>query len=343
MSKGYVDCDGHIMENERELREFVEEPFASARNLTMRRMLPSLDRFHTVTTSRDLSDNGTFDLNIDPEKWLEFLDRTGLDYTVLYPTRGLAFGQIVYPEWASAYARAYNNWLHEKYLKRNPRFKGMALIPMQDVPSATVELRRSVKELGMVGAMIPSNGLLKHISAKDYWPVYEEAEKLGCALAIHGGSYRDLGFNTFTVFPATRALGMPFPLAIAMTGMIVDGVLDRFPNLRLGFMEGGTSWIPMIIDRLEREVEYAGLRLNKSPSDYFSGGVFVSCEGNEKTLAYSIERVGVEPFMFATDFPHEISMDNCMEEIDEIVERKDLKEEHKKALLGDNARKFYKL
>jgi hypothetical protein len=65
------------------------------------------------------------------------------------------------------------------------------------------------------------------------------------ALAVHGGCYGDLGFNTYTVFPATRALGMPVPLAIAATGMIVDGVLDTFPTLRVGFLEGGTSWMPL--------------------------------------------------------------------------------------------------
>jgi len=76
--------------------------------------------------------------------------------------------------------------------------------------------------------------------------------------------------------------------------------------------------------------------------DYFSRDkVFVSCEGNEKALAYGIERVGPEPFMFASDFPHEISLDNCMEEINEILERNDLKPEHKTAILGDNARRFY--
>ena len=64
-----------------------------------------------------------------------------------------------------------------------------------------------------------------------------------------------------------------------------------------------------------------------NPTDYFkSGKMFVSCEGNEKALAYAIERVGPEPFMFASDFPHEISLDNCMEEINEIVERHDLKD-----------------
>ena len=59
--------------------------------------------------------------------------------------------------------------------------------------------------------------------------------------------------------------------------------------------------------------------------------------------AYAIERVGAAPFMFASDFPHEISLDNCMEEIDEILERTDLREEHKQAILGDNTRRFYKL
>jgi predicted TIM-barrel fold metal-dependent hydrolase len=222
--------------------------------------------------------------------------------------------------------------------------KGVALIPLQDVPGAVAELRRAVKELGMVGAMLPSNGLTPHLSAKHFWPVYEEAERLDCALAVHGGCYGDLGFNTYTVFPATRALGMPVPLAIAATGMIVDGVFDAFPNLRIGFLEGGTSWIPMVLDRLERELEYGGLRIKRKPLDYFtSGKIFVGCEGNEKALAYAIERVGPAPFMFASDFPHEISLDNCMEEIDEIVERGDLKEEHKTAILGDNARRFYKI
>ncbi len=341
MSKGYVDADGHVMENEQELNEFIEAPFNN-RYITSRLMLPSLDEFHTPNARPRTP--GTFDPTVGPERWIQFLDKTETDYAVLYPTLGLAYGHVVYPDWAEAFAKAYNNWLSEKYLKFSPRLKGIALIPMQDVPSAVAELRRAVKQLGMVGAMIPSNGLKRHVSAKEFWPVYEEAEKLDCALVVHGGSYSDLGFNTFTIFPATRALGMPFPLAIAMTGMIVDGVLDRFPNLRVGFVEGGTSWIPMVIDRLKREVEYGGLSLNKSPEDYFrSGKVFVGCEGNEKALSYSIERVGHEPFMFCSDFPHEIAEGNAMEEIDEILARKDLKEEHKMAILGGNAKRFYKV
>jgi len=342
MPNKYVDCDGHVMEKVDEMISYVGEPFKTTGHMNPRRMLPSLDRFHTPRLEERKP--GTFDPNVGPEKWLQFLEKTGLESSVLYPTEGLAYGQVAFSPWAIAYAGAYNDWLHAKYLKFSPRLKGIALIPLQEVPAAVTELRRAVKDLGMVGAMLPSNGLNPHLSAKHFWPVYEEAAKLDCALAVHGGCYGDLGFNTYTVFPATRALGMPVPLAIAATGMIVDGVFDAFPNLRVGFLEGGTSWIPMVIDRLERELEYGGLRIKRKPEDYFkSGKMFVSCEGNEKALAYAIERVGPEPFMFASDFPHEISLDNCMEEINEIVERHDLKDAHKEAILGENARRFYKI
>ncbi len=60
-------------------------------------------------------------------------------------------------------------------------------------------------------------------------------------------------------------------------------------------------------------------------------------------MAYSIERIGPEPFMFASDYPHEIAADNAKGEIDEILERQDLKEDHKAGILGNNAKKFYKI
>jgi predicted TIM-barrel fold metal-dependent hydrolase len=339
-STGYVDADGHIMERLDQLANFLDPAYRDGRLPE----LPSLDRFHVPTNTRGPRKPGAFDRSVDPERWIEFLDRTALEYSVLYPTHGLSFGQVVYPDWAVAYSRAYNDWLHEYYLKSNPRLKGVALIPMQDVPAAVQELRRAVTELGMVAAMIPSNGLDRHISHKEYWPIYEEAERLDCALAVHGGAYGELGFDSFTVFPATRALGMPFPLAIAATGLIVDGVLDAFPKLRVGFLEGGTAWIPLVIDRLERERIYSGLPMAMAPEEYFqSGRIFVGCEGNEKALSYAVDRCGPQAFMFCSDFPHEITLEACTEEIDEILERTDIKEEHKAAILGDNARAFYKL
>ena len=156
MPNQYVDCDGHVMEKVDELISYVGEPFKTTGHMNPRRMLPSLDRFHTPRLEERKP--GTFDPNVGPEKWLQFLEKTGLESSVLYPTEGLAYGQVAFPPWAVAYAKAYNDWLHAKYLKFSPRLKGVALIPLQDVPEAVQELRRAVKDLGMVGAMLPSNG-----------------------------------------------------------------------------------------------------------------------------------------------------------------------------------------
>ena len=84
--------------------------------------------------------------------------------------------------------------------------------------------------------------------------------------------------------------------------------------------------------------------MSRAPEEYLNDGrIFVGCEGNERTLSYVIDRIGPDPFMFASDFPHEISMDNAMEEIDEIRERTDITEAHKQMILGENARRFYRI
>jgi hypothetical protein len=163
------------------------------------------------------------------------------EYAFLYPTVGLAVGNIVHPDWACVVARAYNNWIHDRYMKRSPRLKGMALIPMQDVSEAVNELRRAVNELGIPGAMLPSR-LAFQSWPSHYWPIYADAEKLGCALAVHGGCHHGMGLDTFETFVPIHGLSHPLSLIIALSGMLYHGVFDEFPRLRVGFLEGGAGW-----------------------------------------------------------------------------------------------------
>ena len=105
MSNAYVDADGHVMEDAEEILKFVRAPF---NNRGTRNWIPSLDHFHTPADGTPRTP-GTFDPNTGPEQWLEFLTKTGTDYTVLYPTTGLAYGNVAYPQWAVAYAQGYND------------------------------------------------------------------------------------------------------------------------------------------------------------------------------------------------------------------------------------------
>jgi hypothetical protein len=89
MAKHYVDSDGHVMENFDELIKFVGEPFKTTGHMNPRRVLPGLDRFHTPRLEERKP--GTFDPTVGPEKWLMFLEKTGLESSVLFTTDGLDY------------------------------------------------------------------------------------------------------------------------------------------------------------------------------------------------------------------------------------------------------------
>jgi len=348
-----IDADGHV--NDRPCMDEISK-YMPPGNRT--EIFPAFDHihFHFLEGGERRSRTGT----VGPKEWVNFLDEVGIDWTVVYPTAGLAVGRIIAEDWAIAACRAYNNWLYEKFTNVSPRIKGMALIPIQDTEAAVVELRRAVKELGMAGAMLPSNGegIKGHLGSKIYWPIYQEAEKLGAPLAVHVGALHHLGMDTIGVYYPVHALGHPFGIMAQAAAMLSYGVFDRFPKLRVGFLEGGATWVPFFMDRLDRsyphhlQVDVNGEFLPSSQpdvtaSEYFrrhvkAGRIFVGFDCDDRGLGFAVKEAGNEPFLFATDFPHE-SFDarHCRKEIDELLQRDDITRADKEAILATNAKRFY--
>jgi hypothetical protein len=150
-----LDGDGPVIERDAELYEYLEPPYAGNTTLLGYPFFPALDGYNRGAVMARLGIHHSYE--ITPQLWLDTLDRVGLESTVLYPTAGLAFAMIQDPEWATALARAYNNWFSHLYHGRSKRLRGMALVPLQSVPDAVKELRRAVTELGMLGAVLPAN------------------------------------------------------------------------------------------------------------------------------------------------------------------------------------------
>lgn len=347
-----IDCDGHLVESVPEMAEFMDDDLkehALRPGRNRQGVFPSLDGMHfalghgkgvrpRITASEYRPGSA--------EDWLAFLDRAGVEKTVLFTSEGLSVGFIQIPRYAVGVCRAYNEYVYHRFVKASDRLRPMALIPMQDVPAAVLELRRAVKEFGFPGAMIPSTGLSLHLGHEVYWPIYEEAERLGCALAVHGGSNRGVGLDTFTNFTASHILHHPLPLMNALVSFIYHGVLDRFANLRIAFMEGGCGWLAFLLDRMKRDENYFDPRDQPrgDPLEHLkSGSILIGCEGSEESLAYVAHRVGIQPFAYASDYPHEVDLPAAKGEIEEIAERSDLSLEEKRAVLGGNARRFFKI
>lgn len=351
-----IDGDGHVIEDTRAIIELMPQAYRDKYEThTFFNPFPPLDHLH----SANLHDfpPGAFN-QVGPDGWLKFLGDVGIESTVLYTTLGLAFGKIVSHDWAIDVARGYNDWLHQTYMKRSPRFKGMALIPLQEPEAAAEELRRAVKELGMCGAMLPSTGIQSHLGHKRYWPIYEEANRLGCCIGVHGGAHENLGLDDMSPYAPVHALGHPFGQMISFAAIIFNGICDRFPQVRFGFLEAGVAWLLICLERFDRSYEthvqhdprrqFLRLRPGEKVSDYVlrhieEDRIFVGCEGEEPDIGHAIKRVGNKPFLFSSDFPHEVNNEYCRREIDEILENNELTDEDKGAILHGNALRFYNL
>ena len=243
-----IDGDGHVMEDWEALLEYMPAAYHD-RFRGKGRLFPPLDHLHSATLY-DLVP-GAF-RQVGPPGWLEFMDDVGIERAVLYPTGGLAVGKVINGDFAIEICQAYNNWFHDTYLKTSGKFQGLGLIPMQEPPEAVKELRRIVEELGFCGAMLPSMGLKGHLGSKEYWPVYAEAHRLGCSIAVHGGAHEGLGMDYLTPYAPINGLGHPFGQMVCFAGFVFNGLFDRYPNMRVGFMEGGVAWIHTCLERFDR-------------------------------------------------------------------------------------------
>ncbi len=349
-----IDADGHVLEDKEAIKKYLPPEWQDNTTTRTLGVFPHLDHMHHVLAHNP---PGAF-RDYGPDGWVRFLDALGLDAAVLYPTDALAFGKMIDADLAIGTARAYNDWLYDTYLRRDPRLKGIGLLPLQEPDAAVAELRRIVADLGMVGGLLPSTGLKSHLGDKLYWPVYAEADRLGCCLSVHGGAHSGLGFDHLNVFAAIHALGHPFGITIAFASMVINGIFERFPRARFGFLEGGVSWFLLALERLtgsygaftpyDPRGEFLQLEAGESVADYVvrhvkAGRIFVGVEGDEPVLAYAVKAVGPEPFVFSSDFPHEVNIETCQHEVEEILDNPELSEADKRAIFYQNAQRLYGL
>jgi predicted TIM-barrel fold metal-dependent hydrolase len=338
-----IDADGHCVERDSQLAQFAEYLGRPLRNVEPGcfSYWPSLDGWFRSAADR-LSEG-------DPDSWVSFLADTGMEMTFLYPTAGLAFGLIQDRAWSVSLAKAYNEWLYHTYTKRDARLQGIALLPILDVPAAVAELQRAVRELGMRGALLPAATVLgKGYGHADFDPLYAEAVRLDVPIAFHGAPSKGFGFDFFDTFIKAHTLEHPFAILIQFTSLMFDGVYERFPELRVAYLESGVGWVPYMMDRMDDEFEKRGKRwcpfLRRKPSEYIRDGhIYFTCEVGERTLPYVLELLGEDRILFASDYPHERARPQFLHDIPGFVERTDLSDKVKEKILLHNTRRFYRL
>jgi len=204
---------------------------------------------------------------------IEHMDREQIDHQVIYGSMPLAFNALQDRDLAVVLCRAYNDYIAEDTAAHADRLHPVAFLPLGDPAEAVVELRRCVRQLGMVGACLPANLPMPHPAAPEAFPevrvprplghpdfheIYAEAERLDVPICIHavpGAGYAGGASDQLTSFTLVHVFANRNMQQMAMASLMFDGVMDRHPGLRFGFLEAGAAWLPDFVQSLHEHWE----------------------------------------------------------------------------------------
>ncbi len=282
-----------------------------------------------------------------PEGVLADADKDGIDRLVFFPSAALGLPGFIDTKFAAEFARTYNRWLVQYCKQGRGRFYGAALVPIEDI-EASVEIMSEAKALGLVVTMIPAVLRERNLDHPDLDPFYSAAEELDMPLGIHGAPgihLPKLGTERFDNYLKVHVISFPFDMMVASTALILGGVLERHPRLRVALLESGVGWVPYFMERIEEHLEKRGRltpECKHEPKEYIARGqLYVSCEAGECAIPLAVEQLGPDFILYASDYPHWDS--EWPESTRPLRQRSDLSAAVKEKIFGVNATRFYGL
>lgn len=252
-----------------------------------------------------------------PEHMLEAMEVEGIDVAVVFRTMAAHVIGIddMDPKLSAAICRGFNNWLSDFCAVQPTALKVGALMPMQDVDLAIEEATRVINKLGAVTLILPSNPVCERAWYSEYYhPFWATAESLGVPVSFHGiqMAYQDhLAKRYMDNHALGHSVAHPVEMICTAGAMVSGGIFERFPALKVAFLEGHSSWVPWWLYCLDEHEEKMGDKerfgLVLSPSEYFLRQCFVSVDPDEALVKYTIDAIGDDNLVISTDWPHDDS------------------------------------
>ncbi|MDJ0583056.1 amidohydrolase family protein [Crocosphaera sp.] len=360
MLKDYkiIDADSHVIEPpemwgkyiEPKFKEFAPSPDMKIKGEPIARKI-SLQVQQEANKQMMQAYPHAYLNRYNPESHVQTMVQMGVDIAFLYPTYGLWLFAIdsLPAEVIGAFTRAYNTWLHEEFCSYDPdRLKGVGAMNQHDPQDMVKELHR-IANWGWKAVFLRPNPVKGRIlSDEAYEPFWAACEALEIAVSIHEGTHSRLpttGIDRFNTRFALHACSHPMEQMMALLALIEGGVLERHPQLRVGFLESGCGWLPYWLWRLDEEYKNLHWEVENQvklmPSEYFRRQCFISVEPSEPYLAQIIKYVGSDNLIFGSDYPH---LDHQVDGVKNLIKLEDiLSQEIVRKIVWENPRYFYSL
>lgn len=249
------------------------------------------------------------------------MDQLGISAQIVFPNvvgfGGQNFFRISDHELRMEIVRIWNDAMADIQQESGGRLFGMGLLPWWDIDRTVQEIRR-ISAIGLKGVITnadPQNQGMPDLAEPFWEPMWRELQELNLPMNFHcGASATQRTYNGGSPWPSMEqnskiAVGsamLQMANARLVANMILSGVCERFPRLKIVSVESGIGWLPFMLEALDYHAdENAAHGLSLLPSEYFKRQMY-ACFWfeNGPHLIDSVRRLGVDNCMFETDFPH---------------------------------------
>jgi len=271
------------------------------------------------------------------------MESMGIAVQIVFPQPMLEIGLHPSPEIETQLMIAYNRWFSERILSAEPRIKSMLALPFSNAEASLRVIREFADKPGVVGFLITSQRNAP-VWRAEYMPVYRELEERGLPLGFHAGPDYAVG-RQMNRFVSVHSISFVTCNMVHLTNWIMNGMQERFPKLKVIWIESGLAWLPFMMQRLDHEYlmrQSDAPLLRKLPSEYMREMYYTSQpmeKTNMKLLASTFEAIDAETqLLYSSDWPH-WDFDTPAQ----IAGLPFVSEAGKRNILGETARKVFRL
>jgi aminocarboxymuconate-semialdehyde decarboxylase len=271
----------------------------------------------TIITHRGARFFGVTPAMTDVSARIEDMDRAGIDIEVVsLSTPNVFFADAKHqPQVAAMINDSYAD-----LIARHPkRFKGFASIPMDAPDAALNELHRAIDALKLNGVILLSNIGGKPLTAPEYRPFFEEANRMKLCILLH--PMLPANSDEFREYVLGPIIGFPFDTSLAVARMCYDGMFEALPDIRwiVGHLGGA---IPYLMERMDngfRDFADCRAKIDKLPSVYLKRLYYDTVSFSAHTLTMVRNMVGPAQMVLGSDYPHLLgSIDRAVTSIEDL-------------------------
>ena len=222
-------------------------------------------------------------------------------------------GNYQNPEQSIAMCRAVNDWQVAEWIEKDKRLKGSILTAYEHGAAAVAEIERLAGDPNFVQVFFLSR-TAQPLGNRCYWPIYEAAVRANLPIGIHafGNSGFPITSSGWPSYYVEEMAGHAQSCQSQVTSLVLEGVFEAFPNLRIVFIESGFGWLPALSWRLDRhwnKLKAENPALNRLPSDYIREHIWITTQPMEEPerprhLLDICEWIGWDRILYASDYPH---------------------------------------